>query len=441
MRRAAPATKLLTVLSVLALALAPEAFGQYDAGGSPEADDGAEKDGAPPAGDDDDGKLWSPKPRGEYPMGERTARWVGEAYTAIGDEKLEEARAALANLRLAALNPLERATAYQAYAYIAYGEEDLPGAIDYLEKAIAESALPEDVALDMRFQIAQLHLALEAWQEVVDNLKLWFSLTPEANSSAHYLLALAYFQMEDFQAALAPASRAVELSEDPQESWLQLLLAIRLTRKDYRESIPVIEELVRRYPKKSYWIQLSTVHGALGDFEEALIPLQLAYEQGLLSEDEELRRLGQLLLFLELPYRAARVLDRGLEQERIKPDPDVYEMLSNAWIAAREFEKAVDPLEKAAAISEKGDTYVRLAQVQLQREKWGAAVEALERAFEKGDVSKPGQAWLLLGIARYSRQQPLQAIRSFERAREFEDVRDEANNWLAHIERELQPAS
>lgn len=385
-----------------------------------------------------DTSLWSPPPKNQYPMGERTAKWVAIAFEAISAEDFAAARDALSNLRLPALNPLERATTYQAYAYAMYGDGNLPRAVDYLEKAIAENALEPSKSLNIRFQIAQLHLAQQQWQQVVESLGIWFSLSDKPNPASYYLLALAHFQMKDHEAALEPAKKSVEISNEPQESWLQLLLALRLIRKEYTEAIPVIENLVRRYPKKDYWIQLSTVHGALGSFKEALVPLQLAYEQGLLTENDELRRLGQLLLYLELPYRAAHVLTRGLEKELIESDSDVYEMLSNAWIAAREFENAVPPLQKAAELSDNGDTFVRLAQVQIQREKWAPAIEALRRALEKGNLENPGEAHLLVGIARYSREQPRQAIPAFRRALKYDETREEADNWLAHIERELQ---
>lgn len=410
------------------LALAPGvAAAQY--GGSPEQPDREPEPSGP--------RPWAPPPD-QYTMGERTAKWVAAAFEAISNEDYPGARDALANLRLPALNPLERATAYQAHAYTAYGDGDLRGAVEYLEKTLAENALDEEKSQDVRFHIAQLHLAQEQWSKVVETLQTWFSLSREPGPAAYYLLALAYFQMDDHDAALEPARKAVEMAEEPLEPWLQLLLAVRLTRKEYRESVPILEELVRLYPRKDYWLQLSTVHGALGSFEEALVPLQLAYEQGLLTQDEELRRLGQLLLYLELPYRAALVLAQGLEKHQIEVDSDSYEMLSNAWIAAREFDKAVAPLEKAAELSEKGDTFMRLAQVQIQREKWAAAIESLERALEKGNLARPGEAHLLIGIARYSRQQPRQAISSFERAREYEETRNEAENWLVHIEQELQ---
>jgi tetratricopeptide (TPR) repeat protein len=373
-----------------------------------------------------------------YTVDERTAKRLSEAYGHLQAERYEEAAKALGKLRMRSLNPLERAKVHQISAFVKYGQDDLASAREHLEKALAEDAFEPTVRADTRYQIVQLYLAEENWIEVVKNLEQWFTMEENPNSSAYYLLAIAYYQLDDLDSALEPAQKAVELANVPQEGWLQLLLALRLTRKEYPAAVPLLEELIERYPKKTYWIQLSTLHGALGDYEEALVPLQLAYDQGLLTERAELQRLAELLLFLDLPYRAAQVMARGLDEKLFEGDAKAYELLSNSWIAAREYENAAEPLARAAELSEGGDLYVRLAQVHIQREKWSDAAAALHLALEKGGLASAGDAQLLMGIAYYSQDQPAQALKWFARARQHEETRDEAKNWLQYIEREMQ---
>jgi tetratricopeptide (TPR) repeat protein len=373
-----------------------------------------------------------------YTVDERTAKRLAEAYGYLQAEQYEEAAKALGKLRMRSLNPLERAKVHQIQAFVKYGQDDLASAREHLEKAIAEDVFEPAVRADARYQIAQLFLAEENWGEVVKNLERWFTMVENPNSSAYYLLAIAYYQLDDLESALEPARKAVEVATAPQEGWLQLLLALRLTRKEYPAAVPLLEELIERYPKKTYWIQLSTVHGALGDYEEALVPLQLAYNQGLLTERAELQRLAELLLFLDLPYRAALVMAQSLDEKLFEADAKAYELLSNSWIAAREYENAAEPLARAAELSEGGDLYVRLAQVHIQREKWSEAAAALRLALEKGGLASVGDAQLLMGIAYYSQDQPGQAQKWFARARQHDETRDEAKNWLQYIEREMQ---
>jgi len=370
----------------------------------------------------------------EYEIDKRTGRKLMIARDEVVAERYVEAEAALDRIRMRNLNPLERAQVYRLRAYIAYGRDDYAGAREYLEKTIAEGVLSRPDVAALRFQVAQLWFQEEAWEQGAANLETWFTLEPNPRRSAYYMLALAYYQLNDIEKALPAAQKAVEMGPDAQEGWLQLLLALRLTRQDYTESIPIIEELVRRFPKKRYWLSLSTVHGALGNYKGSLTPLQLAYAQGLLTANSELMRLAQLLLFLDLPYRAALVLQKGLDEGTIDDDVAAWEMLSNSWINAREYEKATAPLERAAEISDDGALYIRLAQVYIQREEWKAATNAIERGLDKG-LEEPGEALLLMGIALHSQKRFESARRWFARARKHGSSRAEAETWLKYIDR------
>jgi Tfp pilus assembly protein PilF len=420
------------LLFCLALSLALPAASQTDS--KPAAEEAAAQPAEPAKQKKQDEKAWGRT----YSIDERTGKRLIEAREHLMAERYIEAEAALGKLRLRSLNPLERAQTYRIYAFVAYGRDDFDRARDFLQKMIAEEVLSSADEADVRFMIAQLFLQQERWAEAAESFERWFAMVESPNSGAYYLLALTYYQLEDLDAAVVPAQQAVDIAEKPQEGWLQLLLALRLTRKEYAAALPLLEELIERYSKKIYWIQLSTLHGALGNYEEALVPLQLAYTQELLTEQAELRRLAELLLFLDLPYRAARVIEQGLEEERIEADAKDYELLSNSWIAAREYEKAVEPLARAAERSEGGDLYVRLAQVHIQREKWSEAAAALRLAIEKGGLANTGDAQLLMGIAYYSQKRPQQALTWFSRARKHEETRDEAQTWLNYIRRELQ---
>jgi tetratricopeptide (TPR) repeat protein len=373
-----------------------------------------------------------------YEVDERTAKRLQAALIAVSEEDWDEAERQLKRLRPRSLNPLERQKASEIRAFVAFGRGDNEAARQHFEDAIAEGEMTDEERAQTRYRIMQLYLADQMWPQVIEQLHRWFEIAPDPSPAAYYVLALAYYQNDDLDGALEPAQQACSLSEAPEESWLQLLLAIHLTKKDYEAAIPVLEELVVRFPKKRYWLNLSTVYGALGNYEEALVPLQLAYTQGALTEDTELRRLAQLLLFLGLPYRAAEVIETELQNENIEEDAEIYEILGNSWIAAREYDKTVEPLTKAAELSGDGDLYVRLAQVQIQREKWVAASIALGRALELGELKKPGEAKLLMGIANYNSERPQQARTWFTRARSHEESRREADQWLLHLDREQQ---
>ncbi len=377
----------------------------------------------------------------KHEIDERTGKRLEAAKVALSEEDWDEAERALSRLRQRSMNPLERQKASEIRAFIAFGRGDNAAARGHFEDAIAQGLMTTKEQADARFMISQLYLADQMWPEVIDSLNRWFAMVPDPAPNAYYNLAIAHYQNGDLEAAIAPGTKALDLADAPQEGWLQLMLAIRLTRKEYKESIPLLDELLLHFPSKRYWLTLSTVYGSLENYPEALIPLQLAYTQGLLTEDAELRRLAQLMLFLGLPYRAAEVLETGIENKRIDADAPAFEALGNSWIAAREFDKTVEPLSRAAEISGDGDLFVRLAQVQIQREQWFAAATALRRALELGQLDKPGDAKLLMGIAVYNSDRPKQAKTWFRQARAHEETRGEADQWLLHLAREQQQSS
>lgn len=386
---------------------------------------------------------WKRKEKGpaadkRYTPGPRFYKQYQAGAQAYGEEDYKLAIKLLDRIPMKRATPYERTLRYQLLAFSFYADDQQENARKALTRAVEANGFPPDQQSTLHFQLAKLHAAAQQWDDVISTLNTWFELEQEPGSGAYNLMALAYFQKNEYDKAVAPAQKAYDLMEVPNEGWIRLLLALRLTRQEFKEAIPLLERLVADFPKKTYWMQLSTVHGATGSYENALVPLQLAYAQDLLTEDPEIRRLAQLLMFLELPYRAAEALELGLEEGIVQSDVDGWEMLSNSWIAAREYDSAVAPLEKAADLDPTGDLYVRLAQVHIQREKWKDAIAALDAGIAKGDLAKPCDALILMGIAHYSAKAPARARGWFARAGGYADCRDESATWVTFIDRELQ---
>jgi tetratricopeptide (TPR) repeat protein len=347
-----------------------------------------------------------------------------------------EAKKKLQSMKFRRLNPYERALAYRFLAYTSIGQEDSAGAIEYFEKVVEQAALPIDDEATVLFSIAQISASLSQWQKVEQTLERWFPYVEKPNGVAYYLLAISRYRRDLYDEALVPATKALEISKRPKESWLQLVAALHLQQEDFDSAVPILEELLTHFTKKQYWMQLSLIYGARGDYERALRIQQLAYAQDLLTKGDELRRLARTYLFHQLPYPAAQVLERGLEEGQIETNRKVLELLGNSWIAAREYEKSMEPLQRAADMAEDGRLYLRLGQVHVQREDWSEATALIQKAIEKGGLEDAGKAHLLLGISYYSDDHPESARSAFAHARDHESTRTDANAWLDHIDRQ-----
>ena len=371
-------------------------------------------------------------------MDRYTGRHMNEALEQLNAQHYAEARAALQGLNLDHLSPYERGRAEQLFAAIDLRQGHYGSAREHFMKAIASQGLNDQEASQVNFQIAQLYMAEDKWREGAEALEQWVATAERPNPAAYYLLAVAYYQLGDHEAALEPAQKAIEIAGGTaQESWLQLVLGLRLEREEYRSAIPLLKQLLEAAPaNKAYWLQLAAADAQAGSPEDAGATLQLAYYAGLLTDAQDIQRLTEMLMQSAIPYRAAQILGQALDQGLIKPDEKSEELLANYWVAAREYEKAIQPLRRAAELSESGQLFERVAEIYVQREDWGSATEVLRLAFAKGKLKKPGNAQILMGLSLYKQNKVGDARSWFERAREQAESREEADAWLKHIEEE-----
>ena len=374
----------------------------------------------------------------ENRMRPRISRYLEAATKKIEEGGPEAAAELLDKLSVNRMNDYEKARFFIFRAYVAYEEGSAEKAIEYFHNALDQHILPVKDETRLRFNIAQLYAGLQDWDNTIAAIDAWMPWAQEPDPLAYYLKAIAYFQLDKFDEAIVNAKDAVELSEDPKEGWLQLLAALYIQKEDYENAAPVLEQLVLHYPKKAYWVQLSLIYGAREQYPRSLAVQQVAYDQGFLNEDKELRRLARSYLFANMPYQGAKVLEKGLEDGVIEGDAEAYEMLANSWIASREYTKSLPPLDRAAELSSDGNLYVRLGQVYLQGEDWQKAIDALEKGLDKGKLEHEGTALLLLGIAYYNTGHPDRARSYFLRARGHEKTRQSADAWIAHLDSEAQ---
>ena len=366
----------------------------------------------------------------------QTGKIINEAIELMNVNDYAAAGQKIGTLRLDRLSPYERGRVEQILFNITYQQENYEEARGHLQKAIDSGGLNAQEIDSARYQAAQLYMQEDKWREAAAAFEEWFKTALNPNSAAYYYLAAAYYQQEDFARALAPAKKAVELMDPakPNESWLSMLAALYLNREEYREAIPLLQQLIEAAPdKKSYWIQLSSVYVQTEDYASGLAVMQLAYNAGLLSEDSDLRRLADLLLFNDVPYRGALILEAAIENKSVTLDEKLYEKLANCWIAAAELDRSIAPLERAAELSSTGDLFVRLGEVHVQREDWAAAIAAAQRGVDKGQLKDSGSAQLMLGIAHYRQNELDDAVPFLQRARQSEKHRQIAESYLQVI--------
>lgn len=375
-------------------------------------------------------------------LGKRVQRYLEKAGELAEADKPKEAEALLLKIQESRLNAFERAYVFRLLGFVAYGNSQPEEAIGYFRKAVDEEALQVKEETRMRYAMGQLYVGIGKWAESIYAFKDWLRHTAEPDPTGYFIQGIAYFQLKKYDAAIAHVEKALEVAPKPQESWLKLLAALHAEKQDFARAVPVLEELLLRFPSKQYWVQLALINAATESYDISLAVQQMAYEQGYLTETKELMRLAQGYVYHGLPYPAATMIEHELAAGRLEESPEHYEMLANSWIGAREYDRALPPLQKAAQLADTGTFYVRLGQVHMQREEWNDAAKYLARAIRRGDLAeKRGSAQVLLGISLYNDGQLVAAQKSFQQAAGIERNRAEAERWLEHIAKELAQAA
>ena len=395
-----------------------------------------------------------PKARRTQTMSKKVGADFVKAQETLGEEQADKALSILNNLlRNQDLRDFEKATIVRLKGYVYAEKEDYPQSMKFLKEALSYNALEPQAQLDLQFGIAQLYLAVDQWDKGLSELLEWFdnaeAMGNPPGPSAHALLAQIYLYFASETEKDSPEERAfykkaephaeiaVLQAAEPRENWYQIYLSVLLFDDRYEESVPLLEAMVYRFPdKKTYHRQLAALYAELKREDDSFQIQQIMYSKDMLEKHSELLRLAQLYLYYEVPYKAAVILERELEAERIKDEEKNWEQLANAWLSAREWTKAIPPLTKAAEMSEDGGLFLRLGQTYMQEEDWKNAEKYIRYAIKKGDLDNPGRAWLLLGITRNKKGIKFEnsALFAFKRSTGYEDMEADARRWVKVIE-------
>ena len=395
-----------------------------------------------------------PKARRTQTLSKKVGTDFIKAQEALADEKSDESLRILDRLLSSQdLSDFEKATIYRLKGYVYAEKEDYPKSMDFLQQSLSYNALEPQAQLDLQFGIAQLYLAIDQWDRGLKELLDWFdnaeALGNPPGPSAHALLAQIYLyfasetpkdspeEKQFYRKAEPHAEIAVLQAAEPRENWYQIYLSVLLFDDRYEESVPLLEAMVYRFPdKKTYYRQLAALYAELKREEDSFAIQQIMYSKDMLEKHSELLRLAQLYLYYEVPYKAAIILEKELNAERIEDEEKNWEQLANAWLSAREWKKAIPPLTKAAEMSEDGRLFLRLGQTYMQEEDWKNAEKNIRYAIKKGDLENPGRAWLLLGITRNKKGIKFEnsALFAFKRSTGYEDMEADARRWVKVIE-------
>lgn len=329
----------------------------------------------------------------------------------------------------------DRAVVLRSLASAYAMKKDYANAARSLQAALDTGALPVDQKADARRTLGELYIASGQYQKGVKYLESSIGRGKAPTSDQYFMLANAYAQAKNYKKAAPYMRKAVDKASNPSVEWYRMLLALDYESGNYRDGVKTLRELIRRFPNEDEnWVHLIAMYSKMNDRDSALAVSELAYKKGILTSPDEILNLAGMMSERNLPYRSARLLEKEIAAGRVKAGYRTWIRVADEWSRAREYDKAVAALKKAAALNSSGDPYYRIGQIYVEQAKWKQAHAVLLKAINSGSLSDPGNAQILFGLSCYELHFKDQARQAFAAAKKYSNSRSAARQWTNYLD-------
>ncbi len=368
---------------------------------------------------------------------------LAKAQELIENKQIDQGMAALRKVETKPkLSPYEKANIYNFMAYAFYLQEKYQSAITSYEKVLQQPDLPEGMKINTLYTLAQLYFTIENYKKAVATIEKWMKVVDKPTETAYLLLGQAYYQLKDYKKALEPIKKGIDLvkarGEVPKENLYLLLRVNYFELGDYKNMARVMRELISHYPKKEYWLTLAGAYSELNQLKKQMAILEMLYDSGELEQGAQQLNLANLYMLHEAPYKAAKLLEKTMNEGKIEENIRNLRLLSQAYVLAQETDASIPPLIKAANKSSDGELEIRLANSYLNLDRYDEAVEAIRRGLKKGGVKRPDQANIMMGLALFEQKKYQSARRAFVAAKSDRRSTATAEQWISYINTEIE---
>lgn len=345
------------------------------------------------------------------------------------------------------MNAYELASKDNMRAFVAFSIEDYGLAIDAYEGVLSyRPEIPLALEQSALYALGQLNFVEENYEKALGYLNEWFTVADNPSPQAFIFKAQALYQMQRFAEIPPVVYEAMDSArardQEIDENWWLLIRAAYYELEEWPKVLEILEILVTNYPKKDYWVQLSGIYGQEGMGKKQVATIWAAYMQGYLEQEREIMNVAGLLLQEEVPYYAATILEREMESGIVEPTAKNLQMLGQAWQLSQEVDKAIPVYMQAAAKSDEGELYFRLAQLYLDKDQCADSVEAASNALDKGGLKNEAQVLLVKGMCQFELKEYAAALETFSRGQRiarsegFDTDLRALNNWKRYVENE-----
>ena len=365
-------------------------------------------------------------------VGERTGKKVQKAFEFYNLDQVNEALNVLYELDPS--DDFDKAYVQRFIGNLLAAQEGQGGkALGYLVDAVEPKVLNDLEHAQTLKLLGDLSMQEEKYTGAIKWYNAWMDFTCKEDADTYTRLAQALFESKQLDKMVEPADRAIALYEEPNKNPYVLKLTSYYERKMYPETVAVAEELVRVFPQeKTWWSRLGFFYLLVEDYKKGLSTFEMAYNQGYLEKENEIKTLAQLYQTNGMPYRAARLLEKHMKGGLLKNDADMLANIANAYHQAKNFKTAAGLYAQAAAKSSDPEHYRKQGTLLMVAEDYRGAIKALESALERG-IDNPAKVHFSLMEANFYAGNFKAAYKHVVEAKKDRSMRRNASAWEPYI--------
>ncbi|ABI72462.1 MULTISPECIES: tetratricopeptide repeat protein [Shewanella] len=364
-------------------------------------------------------------------VGESAAKKVQKSFGAYTEGNLDQAIAIL--LEANAKNDFDKAYVDRMLGNFYAEKGQMKTAIKYLKTAVDADILGgTDHAATMRLY-ADLLLQEKKFKEAIPYYYKWMDFTCKADAQMYRRIGIAYTELKDWNKVLQVADKGLSLAESPDKGLYQMKLTAYFNQKKYKEAVKVLETMVPLFQDdKRLWVQLAQFYLMTEDYDKSLATYDLAYKNGFLETDSNITRLSQLLAQKGSPYKAATIFEKHMKSGLVAENEKSLTTLAGFYHNAKELKEAAYFYGKAAAISNKGELYLKQGRILALEQKYNDAIPVLKKALDAG-IDNPGEAQFELALAYLSLKKYKSAYNRAVLAANDKKTERSAKSYISYI--------
>jgi len=382
-------------------------------------------------------------------MSEATFKKLSEAQELIDAKDMQGALSVLNGMldRSKRLNGNEIGQVHNMLGFVYFSMENYEKSIDEYKQVVAQGEdIPEGLETTTLYTLAQLSFVTDNFDDALKYMNIWLEKANNPGPEPHIFMGQVYYQMKQYPKSIDQIELGISIAQERntpvKENWWALLNYLYFEQENWPKVLEILEILVTEFPKRDYWVRMAGILGQEGDEKGQVHAMQGAYNLGFLDRETDLTSLAGLLMQEQAPYRAAMVMEKGINDGVIEKTSKNLQSYGQALQLSQEIQKAIPVLLDAAKLSDDGKIYDRLSQLYLEDDQFSNCVDAAENAINKGGLRRIQQTYVVKGMCQFNMDRLSSARSSFvacrNEARRTDDDTNErvCQQWITYIDRE-----